>query len=135
MKVCRLLIVLFLINAEAGATGYSNNMFVAQRMLKVKSITFTMPIVNRDGTVARVVPLSSVVGMVGFNDARPAQKSLVQYISDWMAGWITPGEASPSEDRPIAPMESETETGQQKLGNIFAKWLAGCFAPLRLLFF
>jgi hypothetical protein len=39
MKILKLLIVLILVSLQAGATGYSHNMLVAQKVLKSKKVS------------------------------------------------------------------------------------------------
>lgn len=135
MKHIKLLILFILISVQANATGYSNNMFVAQRMLKAKKVLVQIePVANADGTVARISSFKKLVAFDITSQPISSGMSVIQCISEWMTQVIGVTEEKTG---PILVKESsETElTVKKRISSCVSTAATQCLSAIQRLLF
>lgn len=135
MKNIKLLILFILISVQANATGYSNNMFVAQRMLKAKKVlTQIEPVAAADGTVARIASFNKLVAFDLISQPASGGMSVIQCISEWMVQML--GVEAESNEAPILKESVRTElTIKKKISSCLGNYACQLASSLQRLLF
>lgn len=135
MKNIKLLIFFILISVQANATGYSNNMFVAQRMLKAKKVlTQIEPIVAADGTVARIATFNKLAAFDLISQPANGGMSVIQCISEWMVQVL--GVETENNEPPVLKESVKTElTIRKKISSCLSTYACQFALSLQRLLF
>jgi hypothetical protein len=114
MNKIKLLILFVLVSLQVGATGYSNNMFVAQRMLNAKkSVSQADPVANANGTVARITSFHKQSSFDIANQQVSEGVSVIQCVSEWMIQ-VFGVETPKASDRPELQRSANTNFSVKK---------------------